>query len=214
MKSSTLTILLFVVVFCFLNKEVFAQVGINTTTPNLNVSLDINGRVMIQDLSRTAENLTGVKMILSEADGTLIEATLPSNLITKDETTHQISMIEKSNTTEKIELLFEASGSKNNWDLGLDAVNSDVTIFIIRSSGNLTIRGIQGGIEGRKIRIINDSSFKIKFNDEDSNSSNIGNRYYNYSGFNEMNKYGSCLLVYSSEISTNGHWNIVQMSSD
>ncbi len=196
---------LFIVLIIFLSPFFLqAQVGIGTDNPNSNSSLDVNGRVVIQDLSRTAQSLTDVKMIPTEADGTLIEATLPSSLISKDDTTHEITMNENF-------------GTKNNWDISLDGDNSEVTVFIIRkgSGGNeLKIRGIIGGTDGRRIRIINDANKKIKF-EEDNNNATAGNKIYIYTNLAEMTTYGSCELIYSTAISDgSGHWNIVQMDEN
>ncbi len=192
-----------------------AQVGINTTTPNPNSALDVNGRVIIQDLSRTGTGISGVKILLIEQDGSLIEATLDANLISEDNT-NELTISNNSTTTtnEKIVLINEAFGAKNNWDLEIDGNNSDATVFIIRkgSGGNeLKIRGIIGGTDGRKIRIINDSGKKIKF-EEDRNEASSGNKIYIYTQHKEMQTYGSCELIYSTAISDDGgHWTLVQL---
>ena len=121
----------------------------------------------------------------------------------------------KVSTQEKIVLINESFETKDNWDLGLDGVNSDKTVFIIRkgSGGNdLKINGIAGGTEGRRIRIINDSNKKIKFDKEDDGNAAAGNKYYRWTDIDEMDKYGACELIYSTAISDDGgHWNIVQM---
>ncbi len=201
----------------FLNVSI-AQVGINTTTPNVNSALDVNGRVIVQDLSRTASGISGVGILLVEQDGTLIKADLSSDLITIDSGDDiTINHTNSSVTTEKIVLLEERFQDKNNWDLDLDGNNSDVTVFIIRKDGGgeMNIKGIAGGTDGRRIRIINDSNAKIKFDHEDNNAANAGNKYYNYTSTTEMDKYGSCLLIYSTAISDDGgHWSIVQMDDN
>ncbi len=192
-----------------------AQVGINTTTPNANSALDVNGRIVIQDLSRTGTGISGVKILLLEQDGSVIGATLDANLISEDITNAlTISNNNTTTTNDKIVLINEDFGTKNNWDIGLDGDNSDATVFIIRKSsgGNeLKIRGIKGGSEGRKIRIINDSGKKIKF-EEDHNSANSGNKIYIFTSEIEMSTYGSCEFIYSTAISDDGgHWNLVQL---
>ncbi len=195
-----------------------AQVGINTTTPNPNSALDVNGRIVIQDLSRTGTGISGVKILLIEQDGTLIQASVDADLISEDNNnTLTISNNNNNNTTttnEKIVLINESFGTKNNWDLDLDGGNSDATVFIIHkdSGGNeLKIRGIKGGTDGRKIRIINDSGKKIKF-EEDKNEASFGNKIYIFTSENEMSTYGSCELIYSTAISDDGgHWNLIQL---
>ncbi len=197
----------------FLNVSI-AQVGINTTDPNENSALDVNGRVIVQDLSRTGSGISGVGILLVEQDGTLIKAELSSDLITidgSDEIT--INNTFSSSTTEKIVLFEERFQTKNNWDLDLGGANSDVTVFIIRKdSGNdeLKIRGIAGGTEGRKIKIINDSGEDIKF-DEDHNDAADGDKVYIYTQENKMKNYGTCELIYSTDVSNNGHWCLVQL---
>ena len=197
----------------FINLSI-AQVGINTTTPNANSALDVNGRVIVQDLSRTNTGVSGIGILLVEQDGTLIKADLDSDLISID-VNHEITINNSASQiiTEKIELLEVQFNTQNNWDLELDGDNSDVTVFIIRArtGSELKIRGIKGGTDGRKIRIINDSGKKIKF-EEDHNSSNSGNKIYIYTSETEMSTYGSCELIYSTAISDEGgHWSLVQL---
>ncbi len=191
-----------------------AQVGINTTTPNPNSALDVNGRIVIQDLSRTGTGTSGVKILLIEQDGSLVEATLDANLISEDNNNALTFSNNSTTTNENIVLINETFGTKNNWDLDLDGDNGDVIVFIIRknSGGNeLKIRGIKGGNEGRKIRIINDSGKKIKF-EEDKNEASSGNKIYIFTQHKEMPNYGSCELIYSTAISDDGgHWNLVQL---
>lgn len=198
----------------FLNVSI-AQVGINTTSPNANSALDVNGRVIVQDLSRTGSGISGVGILLVEQDGTLIKADLSSDLITIDGSNEiTINNTFSSSTTEKIVLFEERFQTKNNWDLDLGGANSDVTVFIIRKdSGNdeLKIRGIAGGTEGRKIKIINDSGEDIKF-DEDHNNATNGNKIYIYTSDNKMEEYGTCELIYSTDVSSgSGHWCFVQL---
>ncbi len=198
----------------FLNTSI-SQVGINTTTPNANSSLDVNGRVVIQDLSRTSNGLTGVKLLLVEANGTLISASVSSGVISENGS-NEIIVSNESNvaTKDNIILLNEDFDTVNNWDIGLDGSNSDVIVFIIRKgSGDnlLKIRGITGGTNGRRIKIINDSGHDIKFDEDHSNASD-GNKIYIFTERNKMKEYGTCELIYSTDISSgNGHWCIVQL---
>ena len=199
----------------FINFSI-AQVGINTTSPNANSALDVNGRVIVQDLSRTSSGISGVGILLVEQDGTIIKADLDSDLISID-SAEDLTINSGSNgssTKEKIAVISEEFESIDNWDLELDGANSEVTVFIIhRSSGDdeLKIKGIKGGTEGRKIRIINDSGDDIKF-DEDSSSASNGNRIYIYTERNKMKEYGSCELIYSTDVSSGiGHWCVVQL---
>jgi len=194
---------------------VVAQVGINTTSPNANSMLDVNGRVVVRDFSRTGTGLVGVKLLLVEADGTLITATVPADALSVS-AAQAISLNNTASgaSTEKITVVEENFNTKNNWDLDLDGDNSDVTVFIVHKSsggGELKIRGISGGTEGRKIRIINDSGENIKF-EEDKSQANDGNRIYIYTEHDKLKDYGSCELVYSTDVSSGlGHWCIVQL---
>jgi|GEM_PF-2753743 len=196
--------------------QAYAQVGINTTDPNPNAELDVNGKVVIRDYSRTSSGVSGVKAVFTEADGTLINVSIPSDLLEED-VSNNLTFNNSSSSRaaiEKIALIEQPFNTQNNLDLLLDGDHSDVTTFIIRKSsgGNeLKIRGIQGGTEGRRIRIINDSGVDIKF-EEDHGNANDGNKIYIYTGDDKMEEYGSCVLIYSTAISdSGGHWNIVQM---
>ena len=193
-----------------------AQVGINTTSPNANSALDVNGRVIVQDLSRTGSGISGVGILLVEQDGTLIKADLDSDLISID-VNHEITINNSASqvTKEKIVLINLVWGDYHDLDIDLDGANSDATVFIIRQSlggsGELKIRGIVGGTDGRKIKIINDSNATIKF-EEDHNDAANGDKIYIYTQNDKMKNYGACELIYSTDVSSgNGHWCVVQL---
>ncbi|PQB04582.1 hypothetical protein [Aureitalea marina] len=208
MKKITLLAAIGLYSFCLT-----AQVGINTTNPQR--TLDVNGKIMIQDLGRSSTGETGVKMLLTESDGTVLGADLPDEFSLTDGGELKVSL--GSATTEKIVLSAETFDTKNNWDLDLDGDNTDVTMIIIRKAsggGELKIRGIQGGTDGRRIQIINDSGYNIKF-EEDKAEADPGNRIYIYTDDDKMDDYGACVLVYSTAISdSGGHWNLIQLDEN
>lgn len=204
------------IVLALVSIQTYGQVGINTTDPNPNSELDVNGKVVIRDYSRTSSGISGVKAVFTEADGTLIGVSIPASMIEED-VDNNLALIPSTNNggaTENIVLIEENFGTKNNWDIDLNGTNSDVTTIIIRKASGgdeLKIRGIVGGTEGRRIRIINDSGDDIKL-EEDKSEATAGNRIYIYTKDNKIEEYGSCTLIYSTAISNSGgHWMMVQM---
>jgi len=201
-----------IVIFAYAN-VLTAQVGIGTTTPDATLqvvgTLHVTSTLLVDDTDAgAATKLSGV-----DAAGFLTDVTLGSNLTLSGGTLSASS----GASIEEIVLINEAFGTKNNWNIGLAGANSDVTVFIIRkaSGGNeLKIRGIVGGSDGRRIRIINDSSKKIKF-EEDKSEAATGNKIYIYTRISEMTAYGSCELIYSTAISDDTvHWMIVQLDDN
>ena len=203
-------------VFALVCMHSYAQVGINTTNPDPNSQLDVNGKVLIRDYSRSSSGINGVKAVFAEADGTLIGVNIPTTMLEEDINNDLtlVAPLSSYGAVEKIVLIEENFGTKNNWDIDLTGANNDVTTIIVRkaSGGNeLKIRGIAGGTEGRRIRIINDSGSDIKY-EEDKTQADEGNRIYIYTSDNKIEEYGSCTLIYSTAISNSGgHWNIVQL---
>lgn len=197
----------------------FGQVGINTTSPDPNSSLDVNGKVVIRNTDRSLTGVDKVQALFIEDDGTVIGVDIPQDLLTEDSSNNiSINSVGSNNTGqyENIVLIDQQFNTQNNWDLELQGDNSHITTIIIRKStggGELKIRGIQGGTDGRRIRIINDSGADITF-EEDNNSASNGNKIYIYTADATMESYGSCELIYSTAISNSGgHWNVVQLES-
>ncbi len=194
----------------FLVTSSLAQVGIGTTSPE--ATLHVVGDLKVE----TTNTTTPTKLSGIDAAGLMGDITLGTNLSLSGGILSATGGGD-DHTKEKIVLINETFGIKNNWDLGLDGTNSDVTVFIIRKSGpgtELKIRGITGGTDGRRIRIINDSGVKIKF-EEDKNEASTGNKIYIYTKLGDMTAYGSCELIYSTAISDDtGHWNIVQLDDN
>ncbi len=188
----------------------YSQVGINTSTPNPNSALDVNGKVIIQDLGRASTGSTGVKIMLTEGDGTLIQATIPSDMIFVDSSNNDAITIRPR--LEKIYVKNESFGIIDDYDAFANA--PEATVLIINSSGGgneLKIRGIIGGYEGRILRIINNSgNKKIKF-EEDHNSGTAGNKIYVYTKENKMEEKGTATLIYSTTVDSDGYWCVVQL---
>lgn len=194
-----------IALFAYAN-SLTAQVGIGTTNPQ--ATLHVKGDLKIEPTvaAGNAVNLSGL-----DTNGLLTDVTLGANL-TLSAGTLSATGGGGDHTKEKIVLTDESFAIKNNWNLGLTGANSDVTVFIIRKQGGgntLTINGIADGTDGRRIRIINDSNKDIVFNED--TGGNAGNKIYIYTTNTTLNNYGSCELIYSTAISTDGHWNIVQL---
>jgi hypothetical protein len=56
----------------------YSQVGINTSSPNSNSSLDVNGGVVIREFPRSSAGTSGLKLVLVESDGMLIQSSIGS----------------------------------------------------------------------------------------------------------------------------------------
>lgn len=201
MKSYLL--LLFTIV---LGGTLSAQVGINTTNPQ--ADLDVNGKVRIQDLSGTGASLAGAKLLATEPDGTVVEVDSGDLEIDSGgninitgggggsaSTQFEIAVIDLNN----------ASGNVNNLDLSLGGANSSVVMFILQNtSGDINLRGIQGGTNGRRIILVNDTGNTINFIWEANNNGNQLLRYTEDESTNANG--GSMSLVYTTDLNISGAW--------
>jgi len=216
MKTSRI-ILPIIALFAYSN-ILIAQVGIGTTDPQ--ATLHVAGTLQVDDTNPgSAVKLTGI-----DASGVISEISFGSNI---NLTAGVLSTSGGSgdHTKETIALIDETFNDDEDdfdWDLDLGGANDDVTVFIIRRGGGddkLNVNSILGGTEGRRIRIINDSNKDIEFFEDDTNGSS-GNNIYIYNSTGKLKKYGSCLLIYSTDVSevtdpiTPGHWCLVQLNSD
>jgi len=183
----------------------YSQVGINTSGPNPNSSLDVNGGVVIREFLRSSAGTSGLKLVLVESDGMLIQSSIGSEMLTVDSENNVTIKESGISYKEKVAIQNPSFDTKTNYN-PFFGNNVDVTVLILRrgSGGDeLKIRGMVGGYEGRRLRIINDSGEKIKF-EEDHTSADPENRIYIYTKENELKHYGSCELIYSETVAADG----------
>ncbi|PQB03803.1 hypothetical protein [Aureitalea marina] len=184
-----------------------AQVGVNTTTPTS--MLDVNGTARIRSLAVPSNGLAGnLKMIVASDLGELFELESPDLHVKNG----QIVVENNSSDREKVTKIETNFNTKNNWDLDLDGANSDTSTFIIERTGGgeLKIKGIQNGTEGKRIRIVNNSDKDMKF--EESNINPPSDRIYIYTKEDKL-KWSSALLVYTTEVN-GGHWLLLDYDGD
>jgi hypothetical protein len=197
------------ITFLFLSLTVilgsYAQVGINTVNPNPNSALDINGKLIIRDLSaEPITNINDVQLMLTSTDGTVSSVDVSADIsINNDELVvgtgryYGIKAINLGNANEN---------ALANLDLGLEDENKGKVVFMLDNNQDIKLTGIKGGTEGRRIIIINNSgNKKLEIKNEDNSSTSL-NRIKNFSKDSKTNKgSGSIELVYTTEIS-GGRW--------
>ena len=222
MKISRI-ILPIIALFAYTN-ILIAQVGIGTTTPE--ETLHVAGTVKVDESIHVVGTLqiddtnpgSAVKLIGIDGSSVISEISFGSN-INLNAGVLSASGGGDDHTKETIALIDMDFAEFDNLNLGLDGTtgiygdNSDVTVFIIRDNddaGTLDINGITGGTDGRRIRIVNDSGLDIEFYGDDAGAT-AGNKIYIYTQRSILREYGSCELIYSTAVSTDGHWCIVQL---
>lgn len=182
-------ILIFVVLICSL--PTVGQVGINTITPQ--EALHVNGKVRVDDITgRTAVSVVGI-----DATGTLNTMSVGGALEIHNNTIiasgtgyYSVVNIPINTPTPNTRL--------NNLDLSVAGVNAYKTV--IRFTGqtqSFDISGIQGGVEGRHIILLNPENVNMGVLN-DSNQSIATNRIVTYgSGPSESTSgQGAVELVY------------------
>ena len=146
---SKITLLVFILL---VTSPTFGQVGINTTSPQ--EALHVNGKIRVDDASgRTSVSVLGV-----DATGTLNTMAVAGALEVHNNTivasgTGYYSVVDINITTPNPNTRID------DIDLGLDGVNTYKTIIRLNGQTNsFDITGIQGGVEGRHIVILNSSN--------------------------------------------------------
>jgi hypothetical protein len=142
----------------------FGQVGINTTNPQ--EMLHVNGKIRVDDAAgRSAVSVMGV-----DATGTLNTMEVGGALEIHNNTiiasgTGYYSVIEIPVTTPNPNTRID------NIDLGVDGVNAYKTVIRFTGQTNsFDITGIQGGIEGRHIILLNPLNVNMGVIDESNHS--------------------------------------------
>ena len=179
------------IVILLLSFPAFGQVGINTTDPK--EALHVNGKIRVNDISgRTSVSVVGV-----DATGTLNTMSVGGALEVHDNTiiasgTGYYSVID-------VPIVTPTPNTKIH-DLDLSVVSTNAYKTVIRFTGqsqSFDISGIQGGVEGRHIILLNPKNVNMGVLNE-SNSSNVINRIITYgSGPGEATSgQGAIELVY------------------
>lgn len=186
-----------------------SQVGIGTTTPNPDRALDINGSLVVRDFSRSDSSINNIKLLMTEADGTLIEASFPKEMLSQDTGNNNVITIRhRTELTNLHSVNFTDTYSYNPFYS--NPTTSNVRRSANNSGGTLRIKGITGGYDGRTLRIVNDSGYDIEFFNQ-SSEANESRRIKIFTKYDKMNDYGSSLLIYSTEIENNGRWMLVEL---
>lgn len=186
-----------------------SQVGIGTTTPNPDRALDINGSLVVRDFSRSDSSINNIKLLLTEADGTLIEASFPKEMLSQDTSNNNvITLRHRTELTNLHSVNFSSTTSYNPF------YSNPTSSMVRRANSNngdtLIIKGITGGYDGRTLRIVNDSGLDIEFINQ-SNEAVASRRIKIYTKEDKMIDYGSSLLIYSTEIEADGRWMLVEL---
>jgi|TARA_B110000091_G_scaffold49310_1_gene54231 hypothetical protein len=186
-----------------------SQVGIGTTTPNPGRALDINGSLVVRDFSRSDSSINNIKLLLAEADGTLIEASFPKEMLSQDTSNNNvITLRHRTELTNLHSVNFSSTTSYNPF------YSNPTSSMVRRANSNngdtLIIKGITGGYDGRTLRIVNDSGLDIEFINQ-SNEAVASRRIKIYTKEDKMIDYGSSLLIYSTEIEADGRWMLVEL---
>lgn len=192
-----------IILFLFIIENCFAQVGINTTNPQ--EALDVNGKIRVTNtdigVGRTMVSIIGVddnetlsKINLSP------DFVITNNTITVSGTTsYSVLDIDFNNLPPEIE--YTPGVDMANLDLGVNNVNVHETVLrFINFPQAFYISGVQGGVAGRHILLLNPSSVHMGVRDEtySPNSSASENRILTYgAGFTDATSgQGAIELVY------------------
>ncbi len=174
-----------IILFLFLNGISFSQVGINTTNPQ--EALDVNGKIRVTDtdigVGRTMVSIIGVddKETLSKINLSP-DFVITNNTITVSGTT-SYSVLDIDFNNLPPEIVYTPGVDMANLDLGVNNVNAHETVLrFINAPEAFYISGVQGGVAGRHVLLLNPSSVHMGVRDEDygSNLSANENRILTY----------------------------------
>ena len=203
-------LLLFLLIPCWAN----AQVGINTTTPDTNTVLDVNGKLRIGDVSGVAS--------LNSTDGLQFTVTdsINNNIVlgidaSSDFFIDNNKVILNSGRHTRIKYIsLNANGEQHNLDLGIDSTNKGVVIFLIDNPSDIKITGITGATEGRRIVLVNmTENKKLKIYNENAHSSAENRILVKTSDNKTKSGKGSISLVYSTDQHIGGRWIAYEMEA-
>ena len=147
----------------------FAQVGINTTSPQ--ETLHVEGTLCVTNTStKTPTKITGM-----DSNGTMTDVVVGSNLTLTGNVLSANSISASSPTiylTATHKLPVGSPGDKfNDLDMSIGTSNIDRVVFRLTGrTNNYKITGLHGGTDGRHIVLFNVPSVNMSLNDEDTNS--------------------------------------------
>ena len=186
----------------FVSFTTYAQVGINTTDPQ--EALDVNGKIRVTDtdigVGRTMVSIIGV-----DDQETLSKINLSPDFIITDNTitvsgTTSYSVID-IDFTDPADVALYLGGYEEGVDianlyLGIDGINAHETVIrFINAPLAFYFTGIQGGVSGRHVLLLNPSSVHMGVRDEDNSSANE-NRILIYGSVASTQGQGAIELVY------------------
>jgi hypothetical protein len=203
MKLSMYLIILFSISICF------AQVGIGTTNPK--ETLHINGTVRIENTTSNIVNATSLTGF--DTNGTINKVQVGQNLSLSNGIL--TAKMPTGPTTYGVATITDnfANQTLHNYDLDLDGVNSDKTVFILRQTAGMsaqptTISGLSGGTNGRVIILKSDTNnLNISIQNQ-STSSNPENRFMINESTRGVNAFGSITLIY---VGSMARWQILNL---
>ncbi|MFD2890613.1 hypothetical protein ACFS5J_01110 [Flavobacterium chuncheonense] len=160
----------------------FSQVGIGTTSPQSDLHVEGTLQVTNTDAVSTPVKLTGIG-----TEGRITDVVLGDNL---NLTGNVLSSVRSDVASYKIATINLAATNNsnnvfNNVNLDLSGVNKEVVVFrVVGATTGFSVTGIQGGVDGRHIIIINTTSSAMSLENANSGStaSNQINTYESSAG--------------------------------
>ncbi len=176
-----------IILFLFLIESSFAQVGINTTDPQ--EALDVNGKIRVTDTDLGVGRIM-VSIIGIDDNETLSKINLSTDFVITDNTitvsgTTSYSVIDIDFEDYDDDFLEDYVQGVDIADLylGVDNINAQETVIRFTNAPDaFYISGIQGGVPGRHVLLLNPTSEHMGVRDENygSNSSANENRILTY----------------------------------
>lgn len=179
----------------FLGQSTFAQVGVNTISPQ--ETLDINGTLRVQNTGTA----TSSKVLGRDNNGTVGTIDVGDNVVITNNTIHAVGASDYGIVEHTI--VSNSPGTQfHNLDLDLDTNNLyKVVIRLVGANNSFEFTGIQNGTDGRHVVLLNLSTSNFRVYDEDLNSLaanrilTLGNSFESTSGM------GAIELVYDGSLS-------------